>query len=619
MSSEQVLGSGFGERIEPTSFEFQRADSWDEAVELLRIWDGEAKIIAGGQSLVPMLNLRLTMPGALIDINDIGDEGGPRLEDGDDGPVVVVPALSTHTTVLGSSVIAEHCPMLQHAVGLVGNVRVRNRGTFGGSVAHADPTGEIPCCVLSMGGTVTLRGPQGTRTVPATEWFRTYLTTAAEPDELVTEVRIPSAAGQRGRSRRRYDGSPTSPRCRSPCRPGHGVVPAIVLGGVADRPVLVPEDVVDPLSNPGGRGSGGGGRVSCPFGAPRVRRTRQRGAPPSAGASPGTSCAGPCPAPPRFDRRPLMIRTQVRLQVNGVEHEVWIRNDRTLLNALHDDLGLPDVRYGCNEGVCGTCTVLVDGAPTSACLMYAVQAEGHEVTTLHGLADPTEDLHPLQKCFLERGGSQCGFCTPGIMLTAAALAGAEAGRQPRGHPLRAGRQPVSLHRLHRDRRLRRGLDERRARRARGPGERGMPQRPASRTRGGSVMSEVTRDRTPRSSSRRLQRRRHLARAPRLRRQGARNAAVRRGLEAAGHALRQGGPLRDGIGPRQEHRRERGPQSRRRHHRPDSRGRAPQRDRRARQRRPWRADSRATGARPGPGSLCRGAVGGHRSRRPGDGG
>jgi len=117
-----------------------------------------------------------------------------------------------------------------------------------------------------------------------------------------------------------------------------------------------------------------------------------------------------------------MMRTQIRLTVNGVEHELWIRNDRTLLDALHDDLGRPDVRYGCNEGVCGTCTVLVDGRPTSACLTYAVQAEGREITTLHGFADPTEELHPLQRCFLERGASQCGFCTPGMMLTAAALA-----------------------------------------------------------------------------------------------------------------------------------------------------------------------------------------------------
>jgi len=117
-----------------------------------------------------------------------------------------------------------------------------------------------------------------------------------------------------------------------------------------------------------------------------------------------------------------MMRTQIRLTVNGVEHELWVRNDRTLLDALHDDLGRPDVRYGCNEGVCGTCTVLLDGRPVSACLTYAVQAEGREVTTLHGFADPTDDLHPLQRRFLEAGASQCGFCTPGMMLTAAALA-----------------------------------------------------------------------------------------------------------------------------------------------------------------------------------------------------
>jgi len=117
-----------------------------------------------------------------------------------------------------------------------------------------------------------------------------------------------------------------------------------------------------------------------------------------------------------------MMRTQVRLMVNGEERDLWIRSDRTLLNALHDDVGLPDVRYGCNEGVCGTCTVLVDGEPTSACLMYAVQAEGHEITTLQGIADPSDDeLHPLQACFLKRGGAQCGFCTPGMMLTATAL------------------------------------------------------------------------------------------------------------------------------------------------------------------------------------------------------
>jgi len=247
---EPALGVVPAARTEPKSFEYQRADSWEEAVELLRIWDGEAKIIAGGQSLVPMVNLRLAQPTALVDVNDIGDEGGPRLEYDANGPVVVVPALTRHTTILESDLIAEHCPILHRAVGLVGNVRVRNRGTFGGSVAHADPTAEIPCSVLSMGGTMMLRGQRGTRTVPATEWFRTYLTTAAEPDEVLTEVRIPSAAGASWAFEeevRRFSDFATvlvAVQARA------GRLPAIVLGGVADRPFLVPDDVVDPLRNP---------------------------------------------------------------------------------------------------------------------------------------------------------------------------------------------------------------------------------------------------------------------------------------------------------------------------------------------------------------------------------
>lgn len=107
------------------------------------------------------------------------------------------------------------------------------------------------------------------------------------------------------------------------------------------------------------------------------------------------------------------MRTQVRLLVNGEEHDLWIRSDRTLLNALHDDIGLPDVRYGCNEGVCGTCTVLVDGQPTSACLMFAVQAEGHEITTLHGLADPAGELHPCRSASWSGAAPSAASARPG--------------------------------------------------------------------------------------------------------------------------------------------------------------------------------------------------------------
>jgi len=116
-----------------------------------------------------------------------------------------------------------------------------------------------------------------------------------------------------------------------------------------------------------------------------------------------------------------MTRRRLVLSVNGGDHEVWVLPSDTLLDVLHDELGLADVRYGCGEGVCGTCTVLLDGEPVNGCLTLAVQAAGCPVTTLRGLMGPGETLHPLQECFLRRGASQCGFCTPGILMSAWAL------------------------------------------------------------------------------------------------------------------------------------------------------------------------------------------------------
>jgi aerobic carbon-monoxide dehydrogenase small subunit len=128
-------------------------------------------------------------------------------------------------------------------------------------------------------------------------------------------------------------------------------------------------------------------------------------------------------------------RRQVTLTVNGRDREVWVAPSDTLLDVLHDGLGLADVRYGCGEGVCGTCTVLLDGEPASGCLMLAVQAAGCQVTTLRGLMGPDGELHPLQECFLRRGAAQCGFCTPGMVLTALDLVRRCAG-QGRGRPTR---------------------------------------------------------------------------------------------------------------------------------------------------------------------------------------
>jgi len=112
-----------------------------------------------------------------------------------------------------------------------------------------------------------------------------------------------------------------------------------------------------------------------------------------------------------------MSRSKVSLELNGRRTEAWVAMNETLLDVLRTQLGATEVKMGCGEGVCGTCTVLLDGEPVNACLLFAIQTDGASVTTVRGLAPPAE-LHPLQEILLEHGGAQCGFCTPGMILTA---------------------------------------------------------------------------------------------------------------------------------------------------------------------------------------------------------
>lgn len=112
-----------------------------------------------------------------------------------------------------------------------------------------------------------------------------------------------------------------------------------------------------------------------------------------------------------------MKRVEISLELNGRTVSRWVWPHQTLLEVLHDEIGATEVKYGCGEGVCGTCTVLMDGEPVNACLVFGVQAQGASVTTGRGLAT-NGDMHALQKSFLEKGAAQCGFCTPGMLLVA---------------------------------------------------------------------------------------------------------------------------------------------------------------------------------------------------------
>lgn len=175
----------------PARFDYVRADGVDHALAVLAEHGDEAKPLAGGHSLLPLMKLRLATPAVLVDLGRLEALRGVRLA----GGTVEIGALTRHHDLETSPVLAEHLPLLAHAAAHVGDPQVRHRGTIGGSLCHGDPASDLPAVVLALGGTLVVEGPAGRREVPATEAFTGFLETAVGPDELLVAIRIPSAAG----------------------------------------------------------------------------------------------------------------------------------------------------------------------------------------------------------------------------------------------------------------------------------------------------------------------------------------------------------------------------------------------------------------------------------------
>jgi len=179
--------------MKPAPFEYTAPGSLAEALAVLAEHGDAAKPLAGGQSLVPMLAMRLTRPRMLVSLKRLRELGGIRRDDG----ILTIGAMTRHWEVEESRDVAEASPLLAEAIGLVGHPTIRSRGTVGGSIAHADPAAELPAVLVALDGRVRLRSSRGERTVPAAEFFQGMMTTAARPDELLTEVGFSVPAGAR--------------------------------------------------------------------------------------------------------------------------------------------------------------------------------------------------------------------------------------------------------------------------------------------------------------------------------------------------------------------------------------------------------------------------------------
>jgi aerobic carbon-monoxide dehydrogenase medium subunit len=174
--------------MKPAIFEYHAPRSVEETLDLLARYGDEAKVLAGGQSLVPLMNFRLARPANLVDINRVAELSYVRPANGG----LAIGALTRHYVLEEDPQIAERCPMLPRIAALIGHAQIRHRGTVGGSIAHADPVAELPLATAVLDAEIDVRGPNGTRTLTPPEFYVHYLMTTIEPTELLTEVRFPA-------------------------------------------------------------------------------------------------------------------------------------------------------------------------------------------------------------------------------------------------------------------------------------------------------------------------------------------------------------------------------------------------------------------------------------------
>jgi aerobic carbon-monoxide dehydrogenase medium subunit len=174
--------------VKPAKFDYHAPATLDAAIGLLQRYQGDARLLAGGQSLLPMMNFRIVTPAAIVDLNRIAELAYIRAANG----TVRIGAMTRHRAIEFSPLVAEQLPLLAEAIKLVAHLPIRSRGTIGGSLAHADPAAELPMVLQALEGEVAARGPKGERVIKAADLFAGMLTTSLADDELIAEVRIPA-------------------------------------------------------------------------------------------------------------------------------------------------------------------------------------------------------------------------------------------------------------------------------------------------------------------------------------------------------------------------------------------------------------------------------------------
>ncbi len=432
-------------------FDYYEPVTLDEALALLAQLKGSfgdgAQVLAGGTDLLVQMKIERSAPQALLSINRI--PGLERIEAREErlsiGARATIREVERHPLVrAGHGALAEACASFS-------STQIQTTGTIGGNLGNASPAADTAPALIAFGAELELVGPQGARSVPVEEFFVAPGRSALGAGELITGVVLPFCGPGTGSAFAKI-GRVTNDIAKANCavvidREGSRIVDCrMAFGSVAPTPMrarkaeqlLIGQAWSEELAD---RAAEQAAEEISPIDDVRstawyrreavrsmagdgLRRAWQRAGVvravhepplPSADSAPGSRTSSGV--------QYLGAREQrlIELGVNGRRRQVWVSPNDLLLNVLRDDLQMTGTKYGCGIGECSACTVLMDGKPALACLVLAVAAAGHEIVTVEGLAGADGTLDPLQEAFIDFAAYQCGYCTPGMLMTAKSL------------------------------------------------------------------------------------------------------------------------------------------------------------------------------------------------------
>ena len=426
-------------------FDYYQPDSLKEAFSLMERQKDHARYIAGGTDIISRINQKAIRPDALISLRGIDALKRVNYNDG-----LSLGSMTLFRDMERDQFISLKYPALSHAVSVLANPQIRNVATVGGNLCNSAPSADCAPPLMVLEAIITLEGPGGEREVPIEEFFNGPGQNCMNPTEIMTHIKIPSGADGAGmaflkvgrvtqdiaivnaaallimdkricRKCRLAVGAvaPTPLRLRKIERivEGEEIGPDLLdqIGGMAEQEVA---PITDVRSSEAYRRLVSGVLVKRVI-LQALQDIENRSnsfksiniSMPAGGRKPGGI--------PNFKKSE--IRRLIHFILNGHEVSAEVESYKMLLQVLRDTFQLTGTKEGCAQGECGACTVLVDGINVDSCLYPAFEIEGKSVTTIEGLVGEGNELHPIQVAFAENGGVQCGFCTPGMIISAKAL------------------------------------------------------------------------------------------------------------------------------------------------------------------------------------------------------